>query len=670
MEREGARQQALAKAAELRRANREKRSIHRASNAAPRGGKVPSWALRYQGYLPIGDYGVIGDCRSLALVGVDGSIDWCCMPRFDSPSVFGRLLDDRRGGSWQIAPVGDFACRQDYADKTNILRTIFQTADGLAIVTDFMPVDEGDIKQHARPHRHPRIVRMITGLAGTVKMRMKIDPRPEYGAEPNPLVAEDGRLHGDAGGHHYCFTGTKPLRGRTTEFTVHPADTVAFAMTVNRTGRCGRPMDDVESSRELRRRTQQYWWKWVNQCTYAGPYQEHVWRSALTLKLLTYAPTGAIVAAPTTSLPEWVGGDRNWDYRYTWVRDASFTLYALYQLGFTQEATDFMQWVQRLTIDNGLKILYNLDGRSPGSEADLGHLAGYRGSRPVRLGNGAEDQVQLDIYGELLDTVFIWAVNGGRITREFWKELRRIVDFACQRWQEPDAGLWEVRGENLNFTYSKVMCWVAVDRGLRLAARFRLPHDNERWENARREIHESVLRHGWSKRLETFTQSFGSDQLDASALRLVQLGFLPLSDRRLRQTIDAVDAGLSAGPLVYRYHAADTDDGLASPEGSFIICAYWLADALALVGDLEQAERRFDRLLAFSSPLHLIAEEVDPHTGALLGNFPQAFSHLALISAAINIERRRNNTLVRNRSTDVSFTTRRQRRKPGTTAVP
>ena len=621
---------------------------------------MPSWPLRSEGYLHIGDYGVIGDCRSLALVGVDGSIDWCSLPRFDSPSIFGRILDQRRGGSWQISPVGDFACRQEYADKTNILRTIFQTADGLAVVTDFMPVDARDVKQHARPHRHPRIVRMVTGLAGSVRMRMKVDARPNYGADPNPLEGEDGRLHGDFGEHHCCITGTRPIRGRSIEFTVQPGETEVFGMALNHAGECGRPLSDVEEGRKLMRSTQEYWWQWINQCTYVGPYQLHVWRSALALKLLTYAPTGAIVAAPTTSLPEWVGGQRNWDYRYTWVRDASFTLYALFQLGFRQEAEDFMRWVNRLTVDRGLKILYNLDGHSAGEETELRHLEGYRKSRPVRIGNGAENQLQLDIYGELLDTVFIWAINGGKISAALWRELRKIVDFACRRWEEPDAGLWEVRGEYLQFTYSKAMCWVAVDRGIRIAERFSLPYDRELWERNRTLIHEAVLRHGWSKRMETFTQSFGSDQLDASALRLVQLGFLPLHDRRLRSTIDAIDAGLSIGPLVYRYHAASTDDGFSDPEGSFIICAYWLADALALVGDLEQAQRRFERLLAFNTPLGLIAEEVDPNTGALLGNFPQAFSHLALISAAINIERRRNNTIVRNKDTDTSsFTTRR-----------
>jgi GH15 family glucan-1,4-alpha-glucosidase len=631
----------------------------------PRGGKVPSWILRDKGYLPIGDYGVIGDCRSLALVGVDGSIDWCCLPRFDSPSLFGRLLDDKQGGSWQLSPIGPFSCRHEYSDKTNILRTIFQTIDGLAEVTDFMPIDDHDIKRHARPHKHPRIVRMVTGLSGKVRFRNRVDARPDYGRGTNPLKAENGTLHGDHGNYHFCIHGTIPMTGASQEFTIHPGETIAFTLAANTRGVCGRPMSDPEESRKLLRTTQSYWWKWINKCTYIGPYEQQVQRSALILKLLTYAPTGAIVAAPTTSLPEWVGGDRNWDYRYTWLRDASFTLYALFQLGFDDEATDFMEWLGHLTISRGLKILYNLDGKSGGTEAVLDYLAGYRQSRPVRVGNGAEDQLQLDVFGELLDTVFVWALNGGRISRELWGELTAIINVACDRWEEPDAGLWEVRGEYRDFTYSKVMCWVAVDRGLRLGKKFRLPMpDRKLWEVNHARIHAAVVERGYSRGLEAFTQSFDSDELDASALRLVQLGFLPNRDPRLRSTIDAVNAGLSVGPLVYRYHAENTDDGFTTPEGSFIICAFWLADALAITGDIEQAQRRFERLLAFGSPLGLFAEEVDPTTGALLGNFPQAFSHLSLISAAVNIERRRNNTLVRNRGNETMGTTAARRGSP------
>jgi GH15 family glucan-1,4-alpha-glucosidase len=612
-----------------------------------RGGKIPSSTLRPDGYLPIGDYGAIGDCRSLALVGVDGSIDWCCLPRFDSPSVFGRILDSKRGGFWQIAPDGEYASRHEYADKTNILRTIFQTPDSIAIVTDFMPVDDDDVRQHARPHRHPRIVRMVTGLAGDTTLLQHIEAAPDYARGRNPLRAEDGLVHGDLALHHLCISGTVRLTGASQKFTVRPGETVAFGLSLNHRGRCGRPMTNVEDSRRLLRRTQEYWWRWLNQCTYGGPYQDKVLRSALVLKLLTYAPTGAIVAAPTTSLPEWIGGPRNWDYRYTWMRDASFTLYSLFQLGFAQEATDFMNWLRGLTIDQGLKILYTLDGHGGGAEQTLDHLDGYRGSRPVRIRNAAENQLQLDIFGEIMDTVFIWTLRGGKVTRRFWDELVKIVDFACTMWELPDAGLWEVRGENLHFTYSKVMCWVAIDRGLRIASRLRLPAPRATWRRNRDLIHSAVMMDGWSRSRGSFTQSFESDRLDASVLRLVQLGFLPDGHRRLRSTIAAIDNDLSVGPLVFRYHTEETDDGLDSPEGSLVICGFWLADALALVGKLEDAQRRFERLLAFSSPLGLFAEEVDPRNGGLLGNYPQAFSHLAMISAAVNIERRRENTLVR-----------------------
>ena len=510
-----------------------------------------------------------------------------------------------------------------------------------------MPIDDHDVKQHARPHRHPRIVRVVTGLAGQVRFRQRIDLRPGYGAEENPLEPEDGVLHGDANEHHYCIRGSIPLHGHTQHFSVGPGDTVIVGLSISTAGNCGISLADVEVGRALLRTAQMFWWQWISQCTYRGPYEEHVWRSALALKLLTYSPTGAIVAAPTTSLPEWVGGSRNWDYRFTWLRDASFTLYALFQLGFRQEATDFMEWLGHLTLKKGLRNLYDLDGHVPRDERELDHLSGYRDSRPVRVNNGAADQLQLDVYGELLDSVYLFAVNGGRISNALWDELVTIVNFAVDRWEEQDASLWEVRGENLDFVYSKAMCWTAVDRGLRLGALLNKKVDPS-WSKARTRIHRAVMTKGYSKEIGSFTQSFGSDQLDAGALRLVQLGFLRAGDPRLRSTIDAVDDALAMGPLVYRYRTQETDDGMTTPEGSFIICAFWLADGLALVGELEEAERRFERLLAFASPLGLFSEEVDAQSGAFLGNFPQAFSHLALISAAVNIERRRSNTLSRN----------------------
>ncbi len=601
--------------------------------------------VRKNGYLPIAGYGIIGDCRSVALVGVDGSIDWCCLPRADSPSLFARILDSRRGGCWELAPRGKFKSWQRYSDQTNILLTIFETKGGRAEITDFMPVDERTINEHARPHDHPRLVRVVTGLAGTVRFRSRVDLRPDFARQEDPLQALGGRLHGDAAGHHICISGTIPLSGHEQDFEVGPGETVAFGLTVNEPNQCGSGVGGVEEVRASLRQSRDFWWTWANRCSYKGPFQDHVIRSALVLKLMTYAPTGALLAASTTSLPEWIGGSRNWDYRFTWLRDASFTLYAFFQLGYDHEAEAFMEWLVRLALDGKIRNLHTLDGGDSPPELELGHLSGYRDSRPVRLGNAAADQLQLDVYGEVLDCAFIYALRGGQISPQLWTELRHIADLAADRWQESDASIWEVRGENQDFTYSKVMCWVALDRALKIAKRLGLSADTERWEDACRAIHEAVTSRGWSDRLGSFTQAFGSDSLDAAALRLAQVGFLEPGDERLKSTIKAIDRKLSIGPLVRRYDVKQTKDGLTGGEGTFVMCAFWLADALANVGELEEAERRFERLLSFSSPLGLFSEEVDPRTGMLLGNYPQAFSHLALVAAAVNIERERNHAL-------------------------
>ncbi|MGH2889567.1 MAG: glycoside hydrolase family 15 protein, partial [Solirubrobacteraceae bacterium] len=356
-------------------------------------------------------------------------------------------------------------------------------------------------------------------------------------------------------------------------------------------------------------------------------------------------PTGALVAAPTTSLPEWIGGARNWDYRFTWLRDSSFILYSLFGLGYDEEAHSFFEWLSGVALERDVENLYTLDGRRSEEEQELDHLAGYRGSRPVRIGNGAAGQLQLDVFGELLDCAYLFVRRGGTLSDELWRELRHVAELAIERWSEHDASIWEVRGANQDFTYSKAMCWVAVDRALKLARRCGLELDTERFERERRRIHEAVTSQGWSDSLHSFSQAFGSETVDAALLRLPQIGFLPHDDERLRSTIDAVDAHLSHGPLVRRYDTGATDDGLAGGEGSFVMCAFWLADALAHAGELEEAQRRFESLLSCSSPLGLLAEEIDAGSGELLGNYPQAFSHLALVSAAINIERLRNDDL-------------------------
>ena len=606
---------------------------------------------RTGGYLPIESYSLIGDCRSAALVGVDGSIDWCCLPRFDSPSLFGRILDARRGGHWQIQPRGHYRAWQRYGDRSNILTTIFTTASGLAQVRDFMPIDQDTVEHHARPHRRARIVRIVDCLAGSVTLEHRLVPRPDYGRAQPDFRAEGQRFHGDADGLHYCIVSTAEIGGASDTFTLAAGDTVAMALTCQR-ARAGCTTSEgtwtAERARRLLRQTQAFWWRWIDGVRYVGAYPVPVWRSALALKLMMYAPTGAIVAAPTASLPEAIGGKRNWDYRFTWLRDASFTLFGLFQLGLHEEAHGFFQWLRSTGIGEGRSIqnLYRVDGSGDATESVLEHWSGYRGSRPVRIGNGAVDQLQLDVYGELLDSAYLYARFGGEISRELWTELHTVVDLAIERWQLPDASIWESRGQELHYTYSKMMCWVAVDRGLRLAARFGLPHDRDRWESARRSIHRRVMMEGYSSRLGSFTQTLGGRTLDAAVLRSSQVRFLADRDPRQISTVRAIARRLSSGVLVRRYRTDEMDDGVShGEEGAFLMCSFWLVDALAHIGEVEQAQRRFERLLAFASPVGLMSEEADMDTGALLGNYPQAFTHLALVSAAVNIERARHRQL-------------------------
>jgi GH15 family glucan-1,4-alpha-glucosidase len=605
---------------------------------------------RTDGYLPIAEYGLIGDCRSAALVGTDGSIDWLCLPRFDDASLLGRILDARRGGHWQVCPAGEYSSLARYRDRSNILETIFSTPAGMVVVTDFMPVTQGTIEHHARPHRDPRLVRIIECLAGTVTIRHQFKPAPDYAAAAVRFVAEGWRLHANTAALHVCLQSTVEVTSMTSRWRMRAGDVIALGLRSDRRGRCTSLSQrwSVDSARDLARTTQEFWWRWIDHCSYDGPYQKHVVRSALALKLMTYSPTGAIVAAPTTSLPEQLGGPRNWDYRFTWLRDASFTLYAFFQVGMVDEANAFFAWLMRIGLGRrGTDVanLYTLDGEARADEQELPQFSGYRNSVPVRIGNGAIHQLQLDVYGELLDSAYLFARFGGVISRSLWAELRAVVNLAIDRWELPDASIWEPRGGDQQFTYSKMMCWVAVDRGLRLAERFNLEHDSVRWHAARREIHHTVTSRGFSLRLRTFTQVLDGDMLDAAVLRMAQVRFIRDKDPRLLTTIEAVAGELGNGVLVHRYDVAESADGLPGGEGAFLLCSFWLADALAHVGLQEEAELWFEKVLAFASPLLLYSEEVDTRTGALLGNFPQAFTHLALIGAAVNIERARHRTM-------------------------
>ena len=607
---------------------------------------------RIDGYLPISAYAAVGDCRSAALVGSDGSIDWLCLPRFDDPSLFGRILDAEKGGHWQIAPRGPYELMPRYRDRTNVVQTTFTTRTGRVAVTDFMPVRRDTIEEQARPHRHPRLVRLVECLTGEVVLRNDMLPAPDYARNGHvPFSTRDGRFHTDAGDLHVCIRSTREIEGAHQTLALRADETVALGLSVSHAGDCD--SDDgswtVEHARAMLRETREYWWRWVHQVRYDGPYQEPVWRSALALKLMTYAPTGAIIAAPTTSLPEQIGGQRNWDYRYTWLRDAALTLYAFFQLGLVDEAHQFFDWLRRIPIGTaahpGVDNLYTLDGRRTVHEETLDHLDGYRGSRPVRIGNGAARQLQLDVYGEVLDSAYLYARFGGEISQALWKDLRAIVDLAIARWEEPDSSIWEVRGGERHFTYSKMMCWVAVDRGLRIAERFRLPHDAERWRSARTRIHRRVTSQGFSTTCNAFTQSLGSDVLDASLLRMTQVRFLPADDPRLVSTVEAIAQNLREGVLVRRYLPEEAEDGIPGDEGAFLLCSFWLVDAYAHLGRLEDAQRLFERLLSLLPPCALLSEEADARTGELLGNFPQAFTHLALVGAAVNIERLRHRQL-------------------------
>jgi GH15 family glucan-1,4-alpha-glucosidase len=605
---------------------------------------------RIDGYLPIGAYGLIGDCRSAALVGVDGSIDWMCLPRFDDDALFGRLLDAGRGGSWQLHPDEPHQVHQRYRDRTNLLDTVFSTATGVVVVTDFMPVDDHSVVQHAKPHNHARVIRLVECLAGEMTMHHVFDPAPGFARLPVALSIEDGQLHANAQKLHLCLSSTVEMDGPDDTFHMRATDAVAFALHTGVAGTCRARAWSVERARAYLRESQRYWWQWVGQVDYHGPYQQHVWRSALALKLMTYAPTGAIIAAPTTSLPEDIGGERNWDYRFTWLRDASFTLYAFFQLGLTDEAAAYFDWLtHRHLADHSstdIPNLFDLSGHAHATEHTLDNLEGYRGSRPVRVGNAAVNQLQLDVYGEVLDSAYVFARFSGRvISQTLWEELSNIIEIAIARWEEPDSSIWEVRSERRNYVYSKLMCWVAVDRGIRIADRYSFPYDKASWRSARLRMHRAITSRGWSEHRRAFTQEFDSDALDASVLRMCQVRFLRDKDPRLHSTVRAIAQHLGDGVLVNRYRMDESEDGLRGEEGAFFLSSFWLVDALAHIGELEDAERRFERLLHFSSPLGLFSEEVDVRSGQLLGNFPQAFTHLALVGAAVNMERARQRTL-------------------------
>jgi GH15 family glucan-1,4-alpha-glucosidase len=599
-------------------------------------------------YPDISDHGLIGDLQTAALVATDGTIDWFCSPRFDSPSIFASLLDADRGGHCRLAPeTSGCVTKQLYFPDSAILITRFMTPDGVGEVYDFMPVVPGAATDRHRLVRHLRVVR------GSMRFVLDIQPGFDYARRPHELeLSEHGAV----------------FRADGTELTVHTVgrpggslqdqgisierrgDGVRAARTL-RAGQTGgvvletmggppRRLPHQELER-LAAETAGFWRGWLQRSSYTGRWSDMVARSAMTLKLMTYAPTGAIVAAPTAGLPEQAGGERNWDYRYTWIRDGSFSIYALLGLGYAEEAAAFADWMRdRADEYSGggrpLKIMYRVDGSSDLVEETLDHLEGWRGSRPVRVGNGAADQLQLDIYGEALDAMYLADSHGMQAAHHGWRDVARMIDWLCDNWDQPDEGIWETRGGRKDFTYGRFQAWVALDRAIRMAGHRARPADVGRWTTERDRVYHQIMDRGWNPKVGAFTQHYDTEVLDSSLLRMPLQGFVAPRDPMWLSTLEAMDRELVSDSLVYRYNPSASPDGLAGDEGTFSLCTFWYVDALARAGRLDDARLIFEKMQTYANHLGLYSEEVGS-TGEQLGNFPQAFSHLALISAAINL---------------------------------
>ncbi|GAA4547537.1 glycoside hydrolase family 15 protein [Pseudonocardia xishanensis] len=596
-------------------------------------------------YPPIAEHGLIGDLQTAALVTTDGTVDWFCCPRFDSPSVFGALLDRRRGGYFRIAPdtTAQVTRTQWYFHDTAVLMTRFMTADGVASLYDFMPVRDG-----AATDRH-EIVRVLRVVRGTMRFGIECRPRFDYGrAEHTTEVTADGAVF-RSNASHGAFDLALHTVGEARDWerdgpdarTTVTLDAGQAVGVVLESGTGLRPRRIALGAADERfDETVGFWRRWLERSTYVGRWRETVHRSAMSLKLMTYAPTGALVAAPTAGLPEQVGGERNWDYRYTWIRDASFSVHALLSLGYTEEAAAFGSWLSdRVGEHEGrpLKIMYRVDGGADLTEESLDHLEGYRGSRPVRIGNGAADQLQLDIVGEALDSLYLADRHAVRLDHRGWQAVRDMVGWLGANWDRTDEGVWETRGGRRDFVYGRLMSWVAFDRAIRMARDRARPADVPGWTVQRDAIYEQVIEKGWDADRRAFVQSYGDAVLDASVLMMPRAGFVVPSDPMWQSTLRAIDRDLVSDGLVFRYDPAASPDGLTGTEGTFSLCSFWYVDALARSGRLGDARTAFEKMLTYANHLGLYSEEIGA-TGEQLGNFPQAFSHLAMISAAVDLD--------------------------------
>ena len=603
-------------------------------------------------YPLIADHGLIGDLQTAALVSTHGSIDWFCTPRFDSPSVFGAILDRQQGGHFRIRPTQDaFATKQLYLPDTAVLITRFLTEDGVGEVVDFMPVTRGT--QATENHR---IVRLLRCVRGRMEFDLDIAPRFDYGRQAHKVnVSENGVVFESNGSSVTLHLVREPDDVRLVAPRPQAGDSihVSFPLEAGQvrglileTAAGGPPRQvRVAEVQQLMDETVSFWRTWVAQSTYTGRWREMLHRSAITLKLMTYAPSGGLVAAPTAGLPEQIGGERNWDYRFTWIRDASFSVYALLRMGFTEEAAAFAGWLgDRVQEKAGgasgpLNIMYRVDGSSDLFEETLEHWEGYRGSRPVRIGNGAADQLQLDIYGEAMDSIYLGDQNGLTIGHRGWLAIRDILDWLTDNWDQPEEGIWETRGGRKNFTYGRVMTWTAFDRAIRLAATRGRPGPLDRWAGARDAIYEQVMAEAWNEERGAFVQEYDSKVLDSSLLRMPTVGFIAPQDPMWLSTLKAMDTELVSDSLVYRYDPAASPDGLLGSEGTFSLCTFMYVDALGKAGRLDEARLTFEKMLTYANHLGLYSEEIAV-TGEQIGNFPQAFTHLALIDAAMTLDER------------------------------
>jgi len=580
----------------------------------------------------IEDYGLIGDMQTAGLVGRNGAVEWLCLPRFDSASCFSALLGDERHGRWLVAPAGEVgASSRRYRPGTLVLETEFETADGVVRVIDFMP---------RRGEGPPRLMRIVEGVRGRVPMRMELSLRPDY-ASITPWVepAPDGAV-ATAGPDTFRLSTPLQLRiengSANAQFVAVEGARERLTLTWHLSYEEGPPVEDADSALA---RTEEWWRDWSARCSYEGAYRDEVLTSLIVLKAMTSETTGGVIAAPTTSLPEDIGGMRNWDYRYCWLRDSVLALEALLSAGYTEEAVAFRDFMLRVGTGDPttVQIMYGIGGERRLTEFELDDFPGYEGSKPVRVGNAASEQFQLDVYGEVAGVMFLGAEALGRVEKRLWPRWRAVIEHVETIWREPDDGIWEARGPQRHYTYSKVMAWVVFDRAVRIAEQHDLEAPLDRWKQTRAEIHREVCEQGYDSERRTFTQYYGSKELDASVLNIPLVGFLAGTDERVTGTIDAVSRELGREGFVSRYSTAETDDGLSGDEGQFLACSFWLVSALARNGRADEARTLFERLLALTNDLGLLAEEYDVARQRQVGNFPQAFSHLALIVAASDI---------------------------------